>query len=461
MQQAEEYNQKVVGQKLKTLDFLPENIKDLANKFKDLKCQEIDLIAGQRFPESVYDIICQADNIPTELSLEWTKLQSMPTCAQECGVGIIHNHIIYTCGYCAGLYKGGSKNKKAVRGFSKACFAFNLETNKWKKLPNFPGQGRQGLRTTVLNNELYFWGGWTYQPMRAKQINNIPSSQWPQKKGVQTFSDGFKLSMNEEGDWVWSSLPPMPFPRTNFGICTDNKETIYICAGGHVLNGQMTSCTEFNTLYKININDIESRWIKLDTFQGTMRINCSMAFVNDQIWILGGMFPNIKWKYQNTVVSRWRTSLDQWKYNVLDDKWSETTKNITEVSNWGGHDQIVFNNRYIILAGGSYFPEMVDCNNIVLQKLKPCLCHRLRVSHCACGNTFLDRIFAFDVLQQKFIKSDVHLPGLINLPILKIYKDEIYILGGESYSFTFKGEKFPRPHLDICAKASISLPLSS
>lgn len=465
---------------LNNLQHVSENKLTLKNQLlnfcKEHSCQTVNLIAGQRFPEIVYDQFCggnicsnfqlDEDNnhgikvgyaIDRTFDISWVRGKSMPTCVQESVVGFINNHLIYLTGYCAGLHGGGHKSSKARRGFSQACYGFDLGTNSWKRLPDFPGQGRQGARGVVINDMLYVWGGWTYQPMTAAQINNIPESQWPSKKGCQTFSDGYRLSCRTEVDenaegvrvnkevWVWEQLPSLPFPRTNFGICSWNGQ-IYLCTGGQVLNGQMTSSNEYNYLYKYDHS--LATWMQLSAMPGTCRINCSMACVNGAIFVLGGMAPNDKWKYSTTNVSRCYGILDQWKYLIDSDKWVATSDNVTMHGNWGGHDQIVYGGRYIIMAGGSFFPDFKRMEQIVERLIKPCT-HD--VSHCACGNSFLDRVYAFDTVTEKFMKCRSNLPGLVNLPMIRVVGNQVIFLGGETYSFTWQGENYPRPHIDLFA----------
>ena len=451
------------------LQHISENKLTLKNKLlnlcKEHSCHTTNLIAGHRFPEHIYDRFCGGNilrdfldineyvpdgirpgigiDLDHTFDISWTRSPSMPTCVQEAVVGVIHNHLIYTLGYCAGLHNGGAKQNKARRGFSQSTYAFDLAAKIWKKLPPFPGQGRQGARGVVLNDVLYVWGGWTYQPMAATQINNIPADQWPAKTGCQTFSDGYKLSLKDT--WVWEELPALPFPRTNFGICSWNG-LIYICCGGHVLTGQMASSTDFNYIYQYDTNMFT--WTRLASMPGTPRSNCSMAVVAGVIYVLGGMAANDQWKYSTGNVSRCYGILDQWKYNIMGNTWVATSDNVTLNGNWGGHDQIVYDGRYVIVAGGSFFPEFKRMNKVVEKLVKPC---SHDVSHCACGNSFLDRIYAFDTVTEKFVKSKTNIPGLINLPMIRVINNQVALLGGETYSFTWQGENYPRPHIDLLA----------
>ncbi len=424
-------------------------------------CNKIDLIAGGRFPEVVYEhffgghLLDNSDNIIAKnmFDISWTKGPSMPTCVQEAVVGIINNHLIYGLGYCAGLANNSNvKQNKAYRGFNQNFYGFDLTKKKWERIPIFPAQGRQGSRSVIINDTLYVWGGWTYENMSAKQINNIPQSEWPPKSGCQTFSDGYKLScqinqQNGQNVWLWEKLPSLPFPRTNFGICSHNG-LIYICTGGHVLSGQMESSPEFNYLYRLDPTNLSLGWVKLAPIPGTTRTNCTMAAVDGTIYLLGGMAPSNQWKYSSTHVSRCFGILDQWKYDIESGTWGSTIDNVTLNGNWGGYDQVVYKNRYIIMGGGAFFPE-IKRNEVVVERLiKPCM-HEL--SHCGCGNTFLDRIYAYDTLTEKFIKCKSKLPGLINLPMIRVLNDQVMFIGGETYSFKWETELFPRPHIDIFA----------
>lgn len=408
---------------------------------------KVDLIAGGRFHEDVYNRFCGMDNIKQEYDIKWEKMPSLPNCIQECATGIVADHLVYTCGYCAGLVNGGRKTAKGRRGFLSNTYGYDLNGGRgWKNLPPFPGQGRQGMRAVVVDNEMYCWGGWTYKPMKAKQINNIPPGQWPPKKGVATFSDGWKLRLNREAVWEWKPLPALPFPMTNYGICSKGRK-IFISTGGHVLKAQMDTTEEFNHIYCLDLDDVDKGWIRLAKMPGSVRIDSVMACVGDWIYILGGMYPNGNWRYEKTGnVSRFYTVIDQWRYSITEDRWERIIDNLAENGNWSCVDQVVFDNRWILFGGGSLMPESVDNDKIVTSSIKPCGC---RSSHCAHGNSFLDRMYAYDTQTGEMMKSRTNLPGLINLPSIKVWKDKICIIAGESYSFVWENEHFPRPHLDI------------
>lgn len=444
--------------KMKNDDCFPDELRELVDLFFRNETSKVDLLKGEVFNNEVYHRILNLDLIKDNgFEIEWNKSPNLPIGVQEFGLGIISRHLVIFTGYSC-IRRG--KPKKQIRGFSSYCFAINLDDpiKTWKTLPNFPGQERQGSRTCVVNDKIYIWGGSTYKPMNYAKLKKIPQHKWPPKSCSKAFFDGYCLSdRNSDQSWEWSMMPPLPYPNTNFGICSDGIEKIYVCFGAAFdpKSKNMGYNSEWNNnLYCLNLNQLEAGWKMLSKCPGSPRINCSMAVVNNQIYVIGGVYPNANWKY-TTCRSRFRTVLDQWKYDLSDNTWSRLINNQIETGNWGGNDQIVYQNRYLILVGGAYFPEMVENGKIVKQKIKPCLCHSSRISHCGCGAVFLNKIFAYDTCEDKFIKCKQDLPGYINLPQYKIVEDQIYLMGGEAYQIKYEGKSFCIPHLDLNFQGTI------
>lgn len=399
-------------------------------------------------PDCIYDYIL---NLPPQksdiLTIDWKKMPSLPTNLQECGMGLISNHLIYFCGYSASGSKG-----KGKRGFHRETWGFDLQQQKWKKLPPFPSQGRQGLRTVVIDSTIYAWGGWTYQPMDQSLINKIPQNQWPMKKGCQQFHDGYSLHLdNSTYQWIWTKLPDLPDGRTNFGICHQDK-VIYFGFGGVPTKGQMQTIPKYNHIYQLDIDHLDQGWTQLTSHPcpGTSRINLGMTVYNDYLYIIGGTYANSTWKYNKhesgSVGSRFYHVEDNWKLNLKTSEWIRLNNNPYRTGNWGGGtDQITYKN-YLLLFGGAFFPQAMELEERIPDRYKPCGC---QVSHCGHYNVFLKTIFAYDLNTDTFYPLESQLPGLLNQGICKIIGNQIHMIGGESYGFTFQGEKFPKAHLDL------------
>lgn len=430
----------------KVLDQYREEI-DFYNQYHT---SNVDLLSGKEFAPEVYQKILNLDQMSPDFTIEWKKGPSMPTAIQECMIGLVADRfLVYTTGYCGKGSASPEKKRKYTRGFSKKAFAYDMQKNKWITLPNFPEQGRQGARSIVIDNKLYCWGGWTYEPIKESQIAKIPQDQWPAKKGCRCFRDGYCLTYHSDETWTWTKIIPLPFPRMNFGLCC-NENKIYVCFGGENYNGQVKSSESYNRLYMLDLDVPQPDWKLLTTFPGTPRINLSMTYVDGNIYVIGGIFPIHEWEYNNKTSSRWMTILDNWKYNLATNQWIPIADNLTMTSNWGNCDQIVWQDRYIILMGGAFFSEFKKNNVVVRRTVKPCLCSQSMYSHCdGCGSTFLKHIFAYDIQNDRIVKCQVSLPGPINLPIMKIYGNQIYALGGETYGFTYDHEKFHRAHIDL------------
>src|SRR5690606_17257966 len=105
---------------------------------------------------------------------------------------------------------------------------------------NVDGAGRQALFATVIDDELYAWGGFNYTD-------------------PYTYADGYKLSKTGD-DWAWTTLPSLPTPRTGAGLVTVGS-SIYAVAGADY------DRTKFNTQTDRTetLENYGSRFYTLDT----------------------------------------------------------------------------------------------------------------------------------------------------------------------------------------------------
>ena len=107
--------------------------------------------------------------LPRMLSIAWGKGPDLPQGFQDSSGGIVRSTLITCCGFCQGaeLWTGPNrcpeKDHKYPRGFLNKTWGVDLNAMEaWQPLPCFPGEPRQGACSTVVNDQLYTWGGFSY-----------------------------------------------------------------------------------------------------------------------------------------------------------------------------------------------------------------------------------------------------------------------------------------------------------
>jgi hypothetical protein len=74
--------------------------------------------------------------------------------------------LISVGGFCSGGLEEDNRRKpgRYPRGFLRKGWVLDVDEPKrgWERLPDFPGESRQGLSAAVVGDEIYFWGGFSY-----------------------------------------------------------------------------------------------------------------------------------------------------------------------------------------------------------------------------------------------------------------------------------------------------------
>lgn len=398
---------------------------------------------------------------------KWIPLPEYPIGVEDCTVCNWRDNLIVSCGFNTGNRLCKAKNtkkmkgEKYIRGFKKDTFMFNIDKNTWERLPDFPGPERQALRSINYKDKIYMWGGFKYIPQNKLDPN--VTKKWPRKEGLETFSDGYCLSYNDsDGKFEWNKIIDMPYKSSGFLLFSD-KNIVYLVTGGTIFdlnedhqilcqknNGNTKLVCGDNGLYKLNIDKMNEGWTKITTFPGTPRLNASGGLYKNVIYIIGGMNAEEKW-YYGSKYSRFYGVYDNWKYDILNNKWTRIVNNLYNVFNFGGFNQTLRYKNYIILMGGALNENtkyIIDNNiklNLNIKKLKK-------------PNDKSDKsIIIYDINRNKIYDTASILPiSIHNVPSF-VHNNEIYIVGGEYGPEQYYNDRYYAIHIDLFCKAKILL----
>lgn len=362
------------------------------------------------------------------MNIDWKVSEKLPYCVEEHIFNKIKGHLIASCGFSR-----TTRGKYKCSGFTNMTFVFNLETNKWKKILSFPGIPRQGARSIVINDELYCWGGWCYNPLPKSIISKIKKTKWPAKNGCRTFSDGYKLSYDEKSDiWKWTKLIDLPFPLTNFSLSNVGTK-IYLFAGSmcNVEYSQLSTIINDigNKLHVLDVLNNEG-WKELSMCPGTSRMSVATVIKDNFLYAIGGIYSNYTWKYGDAL-DRFVSILDNWKYDIEKKEWSKIADNKYNLSSWSSSNNIVYKNK-IILMGSSFRMKSYNDNKIIVNDSLTVIDKKI-VAKNYLYEKFIpcQIILTYDVDSNTFekLKSKTMFP--INLPCYQIFDNKIMLSGGE------------------------------
>jgi len=406
------------------------------------------------------------------MSIGWKPLTEYPYGIQEAAVTYVGNKIIAIGGFCSGILDPKlpwlrelylKKKNKYPRGFKNNVYMYDLDNieRKWEELPNFPGIGRQGHRTVAINNTIYVWGGFSYVPQTITP-ETLDQTKWSKKRNMRTYHDGYKLELKQDGSFQWSKLPDLPDPISGF-IMSTFQNYIYICTGSSILSEgnsqpivEINSISIGNILYRINTHDLDKGWEKISEFPGTLRMNASSTIYKDELYIIGGIYPEANWSYNHCKkdIERFYSVLDNWKYNFKENKWYRQPENPYYNSNFCSHQYNTFKN-YLVLIGGAYFSKSIVNGKKIKSENK----YTFKNNN---NRYFLDTIILFNLETNKFeeMSDNLKLFAKINGTNYAIKDDKIYMLGGEATSFKYNNIIYGS-HLDLFMEGTITMKIDT
>jgi N-acetylneuraminic acid mutarotase len=389
----------------------------------------------------------------------WEKEVSLPECVEEVTLNRIDNMLIYTCGFCASWQKHAKirKNKthKYSRGFKNSTYMIQLdEIDEWYKLPDFPGLPRQGTKSVIIDNSMYCYGGFSYEPNKNPKIKSSV-----RKTNYQTFEDGYKLTYDKDKEtFHWEDLPDLPIKLSNFAFFVKDRK-MYICCGANTYeqyNFMLDVEYEIEDekiiigedVYCYDLDDVNKGWYIVSRFPGTLRINPSCNIIGDYVYIIGGIYPIPGWSGDK--INRFYSVTDNWKYDIKNNIWIRLSNNNLHITNFGSDVESVFMDRFIILIGGVMYWNTINMDE-VSSSIHP---EGLKIPD---GDPFIfcDTIIVYDTHIDKFTLAD-KLFCNVSKPCYTVVGNKIYLISGETYNsmFTFQSESYAH-HLDLFAIGTI------
>lgn len=355
--------------------------------------------------------------LPKFLTITWEKGPDLPQGFQDSSGGIIRHMLITVGGYSSGQTIGVvNKRGKYPHGSLKKTWALNLDMPQsgWLRLPDFPGEARQGLFGAVVRDRLYTWGGFSH--LRS-----------------DSYRDGYRLS-KEKGQWQWDRLPDLPWPIVSGGMVAIGSK-IYLMGGADYAAEHVYTNTDRNGKVKrlgarllvFDTNNPESSWKELPACPGTPRFTQAVAAVGGMIYVIGGAAGN------DNASGKYATIVDNWRYDPATEKWSRLPDTPIASGNFpsGG---IVFENRYIVLVGGFQYENVLNPDGTMRKPYGNVFRHYK-------NNRYASDVFVFDTKTNKFGFADP-LPLNNDGPLTVLQGRHLYLIGGETGGAVIQGEYF-------------------
>ncbi|MFH0796342.1 MAG: discoidin domain-containing protein [Candidatus Omnitrophota bacterium] len=389
-------------------DFQYYDIEDVTTSF--IKWEVIESGGGNTgaYEIEAYSSIINPQKTEKMLEIGYRRGPDLPQGFQDSAGGFLGNRLITACGFCGGKDKG-TRPERYPRGFLKKVWALDLakKDSGWISLPDFPGVERQGLFCAVVNNSIYYWGGFSYTEPCC-------------------YDDGYRLSYQNE-EWVWEPLPSLPWRLTFSGTCAigtkiyvfgghdyDNKEE----GGNHTLTDRTGKIKRMGARFlMLDTDNLEAGWQHLAECPGTPRGAPAMAAVAGKIYVLAGTSRPSDINIACSVV-------DNWMYDPDTNKWSPLPD--MPVSSGGfPSGNIVFKNRYILLIGGYPYDKILNPDGTLRDK------YGTASTSIENPSSYYNNVFVYDTQTNRFGTAD-SLPLNNFFPMAVVRGDEIFLIGGET-----------------------------
>lgn len=377
------------------------------------------------------------------LKITWHLGPDLPQGFQDSDGGIIHNTLITVGGFCAGQTVP-SKPGRYPRGFLQKAWGLDMANRAagWFPLPDFPGAARQELFSVRVNDQLYFWGGFSY---------SLPYA----------YADGWRLS-NENGQWIWSALPDLPWKVCSSGMAVVGGRIYLLGGADYDTNAFFTDSDRFggnpnlgSHLLMLDTANLASGWQALPDCPGTPRWVHTMSAVGGKLYVIGGATGDnaagTGFPYCSVV--------DNWKFDPDTNAWSRLRDLPISSGNFPNGSNIVYQDRYIILVGG--FQYACTVNNRL-----PISPYGNASRELNQNQTYFNDMFVYDTVNDLFGTTD-KLPLNNNLPMAVVSGSEIFLIGGEigwalltdhltGATYDPNGEYFGH-HPDLCLTGHIQV----
>ena len=253
--------------------------------------------------------------------IRWTKKADLPISVSK-SRAVVVNGKIYVMGGVTPTY----------RGFSKANYEYNPETDTWTKKQDMP-TGRTNFAIATVENKIYVIGGDPFQN---------------------------KVEVYDPKTNSWDSLSVMPSERQHIS-CAVSNNNIYVIGGfENICCPPYPQRCDWETCAKISdknqaYNVTTDKWTELASIP-TPRHALEMMTVNDQIYVIGGMGGES---------SIWEPLKTNEIYNPTENTWNEKKEMPTPRDGYGYSVQ----DDLIYLFGG-WITEKQQTSNTVVYNTK-------------------------------------------------------------------------------------------
>ena len=365
------------------------------------------------------------DQIKPMLKIAWSRGVDLPQGFQDSEGGFIGDTLITTTGFCSGVEADNAKKPgRYPRGFLRKTWGLDLAApspqQQWQALPDFPGAARQAMVAARLEDQLWFWGGFSYSAPFC-------------------YRDGFRLS--RRASWVWEPLPPLPRPLAGAAASVIGTK-IYVFGGADYDASSFYSATDRAhqmprygaRLIVLDTANLAAGWGELSECPGTPRFAHTMQTIGGRLYVIGGATAEVT-----------RTVVDNWMFDPASNAWTRLRDLPISSGNFPKSTNVVFDGRYIILVGGHQYDEVANPDGTVRPAYGVA---SRRNDHSGLHND----CFVYDVTTNTFGSAD-KLPIDNNLPMTVVRGNEIFLIGGETGGGLIDGVFYGHhPDLFLCGK---------
>ena len=303
----------------------------------------------------------------------------------------------------------------------------------------------------VVGGAVYFVGGFSYS-------------------APYTYNDTLKLSRAADGSWGWTELPNFPYPVDSYTGVVAVGTKLYLMGGAVYTAAKGAAGFYVNEtggrLYSLDTEDLAKGWAQLSSIPGSSRWVQSVSSVGTDIVVIGGATGSNPSHAITTIV-------DNWKFSTETKTWAPLINLPIADSNFNGNGNQIYQGRYIILAGGYQYDDVVFPNGTTMPSwgtpMQMCTFDALRVKkskHCRLGcaadvskvksNEYYNDIFVYDVQADEFGRATASstaepcllppncgpLPMNNNVPQLNVNGNDIFVVGGEVDPRTICGDDY-------------------
>jgi len=355
------------------------------------------------------------------LELTWSAGVPMPQGLQDNAVQVIDNWLISVGGFCGGRDADWKKGKY-TRGFLNKVWGLNLKdkVSGWVELPSLPADKRQAMISTVINNKMYVWGGFSYTK-------------------PYTYKDGYRISQ-KNGKFIWEKMPNLPWPLMWSGVYTYGSK-IYLLGGADYDKKRFYTAQDRTGKIKhlgsrmlvLDTGNIKAGWRQINSFPGTPRCYTTSAVIDNKFYVIGGVTVSDSGAYMNVV--------DNWSYDPESDTWQRLRD--CPISASGSIGMKVYKNRYIILPASYQYENYLKLDGTSAPKYgEGSIVKRTWKNHPHLeGVHYFNHVFVYDSKTNLFGIAN-NLPFDDAVPPTIILGNVLYLFANETAGFVWDGEYY-------------------